>query len=101
MSTKKLVRDKDEPILLDGKKTLGNSLCFEHDRFDADDFPWQAVLNLPGPYVASHPDLTRGLNFKMQHLIFLQDNMLVVWSSNRQSSDLEESHKHCGSLCLH
>jgi hypothetical protein len=47
--TKKLVREKDEPILLDGQTTLGNSSCFEHDRFDADDFPWQVVLNLPVP----------------------------------------------------
>lgn len=47
--TKKLVREKDEPVLLDGETTLGNSSCFEYDKFDADDFPWQAVLNLPRP----------------------------------------------------
>ena len=47
--TKRLVREKDEPVLLDGKTTLGNSSCFEHDKFDADNFPWPAVLNLPVP----------------------------------------------------
>lgn len=47
--TKKLVREKDEPVLLDGQTTLGHSPCFGHDSFDADDFPWQAVLNLPVP----------------------------------------------------
>lgn len=47
--TKKLVKERYEPILLDGVTTLGNSICFEHDAFDADGFPWQAVLNLPLP----------------------------------------------------
>jgi hypothetical protein len=45
--TKRLVGDRDEPILLDGVTTLGNASCFGHDRFDTDEFPWQAVLNLP------------------------------------------------------
>jgi len=47
--TKKLVREKDEPVLLDGKATLGNLPCFEHERFDGEDFPWEVVLNLPVP----------------------------------------------------
>lgn len=46
--TKRLIREKDQPILLDRKTTLGNSPCFKHDAFD-DNFPWQEVLNLPVP----------------------------------------------------
>jgi hypothetical protein len=45
--TKKLVRVKDEPIYLDGKRTMGNPACFQHGEFDAEDFPWDEVLNLP------------------------------------------------------
>jgi hypothetical protein len=45
--TKKLVREKDQPIYLDGKTTLGNSVCLGYDKFDADNFPWNEVLNLP------------------------------------------------------
>jgi hypothetical protein len=47
LATKKLVREKDEPIYLDGKTSLGKSICFEYKEFDAVDFPWDEVLNLP------------------------------------------------------
>ena len=47
--TKRLVREKDEPVLLDGRTMLGNSSCLKYDKFDSDDFPWQAVLDLPAP----------------------------------------------------
>ena len=45
--TKKLVREKDEPIYLDGNRMLGKPICFEHKEFDAVEFPWDEVLNLP------------------------------------------------------
>jgi hypothetical protein len=47
--TKKLVREKDEPIYLDRKRTLGESVCFQHMEFDAVEFPWDEALNLPKP----------------------------------------------------
>ncbi|KAK3389594.1 hypothetical protein B0H63DRAFT_464006 [Podospora didyma] len=47
--TKRLVREGDEPILLDGETVLGESSCHGHEVFDAADFPWETVLNLPGP----------------------------------------------------
>jgi hypothetical protein len=47
--SKKLIRERDDPVLLDGTTTLGNSSCFEYEKFDADDFPWDPVLKLPGP----------------------------------------------------
>ncbi|KAK0753712.1 hypothetical protein B0T18DRAFT_314319 [Schizothecium vesticola] len=46
--TKRMVGRGDEPILLDGETTLGDTKCHSCDAFDADDFPWDAILNLPG-----------------------------------------------------
>ncbi|KAL6814081.1 hypothetical protein V8C40DRAFT_255904 [Trichoderma camerunense] len=47
--TKRLVGDKDEPVLLNGRQSLGSSSCFGYSEFDAEDFPWLDVLNLPQP----------------------------------------------------
>lgn len=46
--TKRMVGRGDEPILLDGETTLGDPKCHSCDVFDADDFPWDVILNLPG-----------------------------------------------------
>lgn len=46
--TKRLIGQRDEPILLDGETQLGNSICHGYGEFDADNFPWGVVLNLPG-----------------------------------------------------
>ncbi|KAK0659487.1 hypothetical protein QBC41DRAFT_331436 [Cercophora samala] len=40
----RLIGKRDEPILLDGKTTLGKSVCHDFEAFDAEDFPWDAVL---------------------------------------------------------
>jgi hypothetical protein len=48
--TKRLVGDKDEPILCDGFTRLGDASCFTQDRFDADDFPWHIILDPAGPF---------------------------------------------------
>jgi len=46
--TKRMIARKDDPIFLDGKTSLEYSECHGHDDFDAADFPWGRVLNLPG-----------------------------------------------------
>lgn len=53
--TKRLVREKDEPVLLDGRTMFGNSSCLKYDQFDSDDFPWQEVLNLQAPLGSQLP----------------------------------------------
>ncbi|KAK4172653.1 hypothetical protein QBC36DRAFT_337381 [Triangularia setosa] len=44
----RLIGKRDEPILLDGKTMLGNSVCHGYEVFDATDFPWDAVLKGSG-----------------------------------------------------
>ncbi|KAK0726413.1 hypothetical protein B0T21DRAFT_385675 [Apiosordaria backusii] len=44
----RLIGKRDDPILLDGKTTLGDSVCHGYEAFDAEDFPWDAVLKGPG-----------------------------------------------------
>ncbi|GFP58629.1 hypothetical protein TASIC1_0010044000 [Trichoderma asperellum] len=46
---KRLMSDRDDPVLLNGRRTLGSLSCLSHTKFDAEDFPWQDVLNLPQP----------------------------------------------------
>lgn len=47
--TKRLVSDRDEPILLDGETTIMDPMYHSHDTFDAEDFPWDGVLNFSRP----------------------------------------------------
>lgn len=54
--SKQLVRKGDEPVLLDGNKECGDSSCLKVDKFDSDDFPWEAVLNLPAPLGGSREE---------------------------------------------
>lgn len=46
--TKRLIGRGDEPILLDGETALGDQTCHSFGAFDAEDFPWDAILNLAG-----------------------------------------------------
>ncbi|KAK4663235.1 hypothetical protein QC763_606830 [Podospora pseudopauciseta] len=43
----RLIGKRDDPILLDGKTGLGDSICHGFEAFDAEDFPWDAVLKGP------------------------------------------------------
>jgi hypothetical protein len=45
--TKRLLQDRDDPILLDGEQTLGTIKSFGVSKFDSDDFPWHEMLSLP------------------------------------------------------
>ncbi|KAF4332401.1 hypothetical protein FBEOM_13798 [Fusarium beomiforme] len=47
--TKRLVGDKDDPVLLDGKTPRGSLSCLGYSAFDSSAFPWHEVLNLPAP----------------------------------------------------
>jgi hypothetical protein len=45
--TKKMRQDRDDPVLLDGQTSYGECKSLSFDEFDADEFPWEEVLQLP------------------------------------------------------
>ncbi|KAI3320727.1 hypothetical protein HD806DRAFT_505978 [Xylariaceae sp. AK1471] len=45
--TKRLVGDKDDPVLLDGYTERGEARCLANRSFDSADFPWHIILDLP------------------------------------------------------